>query len=584
MIKIYLDLENDGLFHFQFRDSIFFDECVQCAKKHFFKYDFNSFSYVSKPNITALRCYEELSTIDDIDISIEDKDLLENLLYPPTAEIKHFPFKCNKKLLELHPNMIGRKGFENFQVDAINKILSSNRSILDISCRHGKSYISIMAFGTLYNLKRVDRLFIIARPEGVENYKSELLRFLPYFTENDIAVMNKDNRKVEDNFDKPIILTTYNTFRLSCEQAKKDKKIKAKMPRKSLIDFSVWGEKRMIILDEVQSINKCDSLQTQYINLHRDYFEYRLGLSGTLGFNFLNWFSLAKFMTPDKLQMTYNEWCKYITTDKFHTRVDPEKAIEFKDKVLKDLLITFHDCIPQTENDEQIVRIQMSPKLRQIYMDICNQFIIDNFTNNKPTGQQLLLKFGKLASVVCDPSLRDIKGWKLKDNPKVDVLQSLIEKHKDEKIIVWCTHPKICDDLAVIFEKLNPVVIHGGVKAEDRQVLLNKFKSDKTSKILFANKVISTSITIVEATVNVYFDLPMNSDDYSQSKERIRGMKQTKDVKTYILQFVNSIDEYLYHEIVMKKDKTRRAILDTKNVSMAQMKLLLNPPRNYYVE
>ena len=593
MVKIYLS-EQDGLTHFQNINSSTqeFETCVEFFKSKYLKFNGNKdWTYPIK--ISVLSMIDELKNHGiECSISQEDINVLKLVTaYPPSNELHKVKYSLDKYMLELHPPLKGKEGFENFQIEASRKLVQTNRGILDVSCRHGKSKISCDSVGSLYKLGVIDRILVICRNEGVSNFESEILRFIPYFTEDDIAIVSTENRDIESYFDKKIIITNYITFRLSCAYYNPKASIKSKKP---MIDFNKWGKSRCIILDEFQSMNHYDSLQTHMIQLHRDYFEYRYGLSGTLGFNFLSWFSLAKFMLPNRMTMGFSEWRDYVTTGRFHDKVIESRAKEFKENILDKLLITYHDCIVQPLDEKIITYVDMTEDFRKIYKEICNKYITEIFElgNGKANSNDALLKFGELSKLTSNPSLiKEYENFKIKDNPKFDILKSLLDKYINEqgkRVIIWSTHPSVLNELGQELAKYKPLIIHGdastSVKKNERIDELNAFKKDPTRKILLTNKVLSTSISVTECSRQIYWDLPLNSDDLEQSMERVRGPMQKEQTETNFLLFSKSVDLYIWFEILKKKSNIRKVILEKQTLSMEDFKKMLNPDKKYYVE
>lgn len=593
MVQVFIS-ENDGDVHFSTKNcnSREFEECVELFKQNYLKFDSASKDWTFPIRIAVLNIVDNLKANGiETTISQDDVDVIKLSLYPPSNELKRVKYSLDKHMLELNPPLIGKEGFENFQLDASKKLVQSTRNLLDISCRHGKTYICCNAIGSLYKLGVIDRILVVCRNEGVSNFESEILRFIPYFTEDDIAIVSTENRDIESYFDKKIIITNYITFRLSCAYYNPKASIKSKKP---MIDFSKWGKTRCVVLDEVQSINHYDSLQTHMIQLHRDYFEYRYGLSGTLGFSFLNWYSLVKFMLPNRMTMSFSEWKNYITTGRFNDRIIESRAKEFKETILDKLLITYHDCIVQPLDEQIITYVDMTENFRKIYKEICNKYITEIFElgNGKANPNDALLKFGELSKLTSNPSL--IKGYenfKIKDNPKFDILKSLLDKYINEqgkRVIIWSTHPSVLNELGKELAKYKPLIIHGdastSVKKDERIDELNAFKKDPTRKILLTNKVLSTSISVTECSRQIYWDIPLNSDDLEQSMERIRGPKQTEQTETNFLLFSKSVDLYIWYEIIKKKSNVRKAILEKQELKIEDFKKMLNPDKKYYVE
>lgn len=594
-MKLYLDM-NDGYLHFKLNGDKQFNTIVSYMRMNYVPFDRKTKSYVVEPSLKALNVYDELKDYVNIEVSEDDLEMLKMCIYPPSNELKKIKYSIDSEIIKNHPPLKGKEGYEDFQREAMNKLVKTNRAILDISCRHGKTPITVMSMTSLFKKGVLDKALIVCRNEGVQNFASELCFFSDeYFNENNIRIVATSNRDIESYFkdDVKVIITNYITFRLSCLYYNENASAKS---RKPIIDFSKWGKNRLIVLDECQSINTYSTIQSHLLHLHKDYFDYRWSLSGTLGYNFLHWYSLCKFMLPNRIPFTFSEWRNYVCDDNYGKQINVDRAKEFKEQILDKLLLTYHDCIIQTKNYENLIYCVMSEKMRNLYRTYCDKFINDIFSesNGEPKSNDVLNKFGVLSEMTSDPSLKDEfknTDWKFSDNPKLEVLDSLVEKYcvdENRKIIIWSVHPQILNNLKKRYSKYKPCVIHGdsktSVEKSERMNVLNEFKSDKDSKILLTNSVLSTSISIVECTRQIYYDLPLSSDTFNQSKERIRGAKQKEETQTDILLFDRSVDLYIWNEILQKKEKTRKAMLDKGVVDINDFKNLLNPKREYYID
>ena len=248
----------------------------------------------------------------------------------------------------------------------------------------------------------------------------------------------------------------------------------------------------------------------------------------------------------------------------------------------------------EMKNVLYITYCDMNDEFRQIYKEICNKYLTEIFSlgNGKANPNDALLKFGELSKLTSNPSL--LKGYEnfpITKNPKFDILKSLLDKYINEqgkRVIIWSTHPSVLNELGKELEKYKPLIIHGdastSVKKEDRIDELNAFKKDSTRKILLTNKVLSTSISVTECSRQIYWDLPLNSDDLSQSMERVRGPMQKEQTETNFLLFSKSVDLYIWFEILKKKSNVRKVILEKQELTMEDFKKMLNPDKKYYVE
>lgn len=597
MTKLYFDF-NDGLFHFKIdKDTHYFNSIIILLRDTYHcGYKPDSKTWTTKSAINAYSAYLDLKSYDKVIVSQEDLDLITDFIYPEDDSFRKIKLSVDQELLQKHPPLIGKEGFENFQIDAITRGLRQNKIILDISMGHGKSYIFSMILGSLLKLNRIDRCLIVCRLEGVENIKLELLRFLEgIIVEDDIGIVSTDNRAIEDLFEtKKIIITNYITFRLSGDYYNKLKskgKSVAKKPKKKYIDFTKWGNNRLLLLDESQEINNYDSIQSHFIHLYKNDFNRIIDMSGSLGYKFIHYYSHIKLLLPNAIPYSFSEWTSYIAEKSSKHRIEAfreDKVKEFKERLIDKVQVTYRDCLVLPENIETIIYVSMNEKFREIYKTYIQKEVnrLKIKKEKDISGDDIRNDFSTIAQIVSDPILlsdENRKGWRFTDSPKLQVLKSLLERYIEEegqKVIVWSVHPKILNLLKVELKKYKPIVIHGDEKSsipkKDRFRTAMEFQDSKDSSLALFSYVMSTSINMVKVTRQIYWDMPLDSDDFIQSKMRIHREGQKNKVKTDYLQYNNSLDVYIWEEILIKKSDTKNILSSKESLTLEDYNSVFN--------
>lgn len=599
MIKVFFSFD-DGCFHFKIDECIYFSQIIGLFKqKYHIVYDTIHKTWKTPNAITANAIVLDLQGYDTIDISKEDTYLLEDLIYPNDSNFIKVKRHIDEEFFKKHPPLKGKPPYENYQVEAIKKGVYQNKILYDIAVRHGKTYITCGVIYNLIKLHLIDRILIICRPEGVENFKVEILRFLgDIFNENDIGIVTSNNREIEQFFDKKIIITNYITFRLSGAYYNSLINSKAKKPKKKSIAFSKWGTNRLLILDEGQSINSYDSLQSHYIHLYKDDFSRIIDMSGSIGFNVLHLFSHTKLLVPESIPYSYSEWTNYLAikgtrySNGAIRELRPEKVKEFKERVLDKIQVSYRDCIQETDMYEKEIFIQMSDTMKLIYRSFIEQEI-NELTKNKNhdlTLREIENVFNTLTLVTSDISLLHTdysKNWKFTDNSKLPILDSLLSDYIDDehrKVVIWGNHPSILDKLGEHYKKYSPIIIHGQskIKKEERVDWVQKFNTDPQYKLLICNYVLATSITL-NATRQIYWDLPINSDNFLQSRKRIHGPMQKEPVESIYLLFNNSIDIYIYYNILQNRIQKKYLLSAKDEVGLDMYKKVFSAKAESYL-
>lgn len=118
------------------------------------------------------------------------------------------------------------------------------------------------------------------------------------------------------------------------------------------------------------------------------------------------------------------------------------------------------------------------------------------------------------------------------ENPlKIDIVKELIQKHKDDHIIVIGHY---LDQLKVIAEAINAPIITGSVSNKEREVLYKQFK-DHTIQTLVVSKVANFSVDLPDASIAIQISGTFGSrQEEAQRLGRILRPKE-RDVIFYSL-------------------------------------------------
>ena len=606
MVNVYIS-EKDGDVHFSTKNCNHkeFELCRELFKSNYLKYDSISKEWTFPIRLSVLSIIDILRQHNiETTISQDDIDVIKISLYPPSQELKKIKYLIDKELLESYPILKGVPPHEDYQLQAIKKFITQNRLMMNIAPRLGKTYISSIGITSLMKQGALDCVLGVMRVEGLANYKRELVYFSKgYIKESDIVILDKDSRNIEDYFDKKVILMSYSTWRLCNEYYKKANKIISKRPKKPFIRFDKWFEKRLMLEDECQSLCN-DSLQYHYTQIHAEYFDRRCVMSGSIGYSYEKMFNLIKILLPQRMSsMTKSEWWEYMTKptySKYNREIIPERLKEFEENILDKIMISFDEkCLNMVENYKHNIYVEMTSKMREVYTTFCNDFLLNIMeeNNGKVTYSSFKKKFPSLKQITDDPSLLNIPNWNMeKDNPKIEVLKSILDdriKEKGKNVILWCNSPRTMSVLEKIFAEYNPICVNGneqlcGVKREERSDIIEKIKTDENCKLLIANQVLSTSVSFWRFSVNIFWVMPIDTDYYAQSIKRIMGDKQFQknDVETIHLLFNRSIDEYLFENIEHRL--ARKNYFDNYNdgdeIPMEELKKILNPKHKFDLE
>ena len=78
--------------------------------------------------------------------------------------------------------------------------------------RLGKTYISSIGIASLFKQGVLDCVLAIMRPEGCGNFAREIVFFTDGIVkEDDVVILDKDSRDIENYFNKKVIILSYST-------------------------------------------------------------------------------------------------------------------------------------------------------------------------------------------------------------------------------------------------------------------------------------------------------------------------------------------------------------------------------------
>ncbi len=578
-------------------DSSEFTKYVARCRKKLFKY-VEKKGYTTENPKLLLEFIDELG--DDFDIFVSDKIRQEIEDYNPyIPSFKPRRLKFDNSYFEKFPP----KG--QYQIDDAKRMASYGRMINACKMGLGKTYETIQAVNQLFTLNLADRILIVTIPSTLYNWKFELLQFSDLFTEDDILIVTEKNRQVfYENSIPKIVICSYNTFKLCSDYCyKQNNNGKIKLYRKPQIDFSKWGNNRILICDEVHTIKNMTTRWTQILHYQKKYFDFRYGLSGTPAPNGVHeLYSIVKFIDDDLIEKSYQDFLPTIgeVGTKFSkfalASIDEVKAKKFYDRIKPYMIRRFlreHIDLPQVYRKN--IYIELTGIQKQIYQSVVN----DSLTSVKEEKgvilyKDLQMKFPYILQSLSDPllikdkilELKILKNIKFEDCVKVQAMDKLISdlfsEQKDRKIIIWGIHPKTLDRLGERYKKYKPIVIHGSntpkgeEKNEWRHRQIQQFKKNDSQMLIANPSVLGTGVNISFVNATIHYDRDFNYTVNEQSDGRMERIGLNEEATIYNLIVANSLEIHLQKALENKK-MIDEVFLSTGYLTQNKVKDIFNP-------
>jgi Superfamily II DNA/RNA helicases, SNF2 family len=183
------------------------------------------------------------------------------------------------------------------------------------------------------------------------------------------------------------------------------------------------------------------------------------------------------------------------------------------------------------------IPIVLTAEQRKLYLQLQNQYCTDKIAVDN--GLKLYLRFQDVCNGYDPEQLEDtvddsgvvhhhVRLNPLKENPKLDALEEVIDDIGDKQVVVWCSRTVLLYQAKERIEKMGKTVgVYDG-KNEDREKDYNGF-ADRKIQVLFANQASGGYglDKLKEADYAVYLCNSYSVEQRQQSEDRIyRGQVQ----------------------------------------------------------
>ena len=540
------------------------------------------------------------SSLADAFLKIEPNTIIPEFVLNAAPE-KDAEFKKFRACID--PTCVQGSFRGEYQKRAVLKGISQNRLALFHEMGLGKSFEIQTILNHLVKWGRVDKYVIVSPPEGIMNITRECIKFNTFgLTWDDVYIVDTEHRNPfsEEAADKKLIVMTYrNVIMLHDDFYKKAQGKKAtSRVMKNYIPWEKLGDKLALILDESPAIKNHTGKTFKIVDKSKKFFEFRYILTGTPAPKYAEdlWaqFRLLQQTCVPSEFLTFLRMIANIGNRFSQTAVNyyyEDKVQEFLDGVsyLVDRETVESSGVELPELIVKPVYCRMPPLQQTLYKNIVTKVVsVIKEEQGKVTKRALQNKYSYLALALHDPTVikeghldeeytsaelvENLKKWKITENGKFEVAKAIIEKNVSEgkKTILWSGHPAIIDALAIEFEKYHPFKLHAGVVinkgesvAERNDAVVESFKASKDSWLLIANySCLRTSVNIVEAPRQIYWDRIWDAETFAQSLKRSHRIGQTEKVVVNPLVFAGSLEEEQDTELNKRLDFNSKVWMD----------------------
>ncbi len=316
-----------------------------------------------------------------------------------------------------------------------------------------------------------------------------------------------------------------------------------------------------IILDESTRCKNARAQQSKTIHKLGALAKYRVIMTGTpITQSPVDIYSQYKFLRPQIFGTSFLAFrARYCVMGGFQQRqiMAYNNLGDLSAKVFSCATrFTKDECLDLPDKIRKVYRYDLSTEQRKTYdelkTDLCTE--IQGKTVIAAHVLTRMLRFQQIAS-----GFLDIEGKKtiFKENPKLALLQDIIEENKIDKCIIWCRYLHEISLLENYFtgEGWQTYCLQGSVDGKDRLPMIQKFNSDKTKAVFIGQiRTGGLGIDLVGCDKVFYFSNSWSLEDRLQSEDRTHRIGQTRKVLYFDLIGKNTIEETVHKCLSAKQN------------------------------
>jgi SWI/SNF-related matrix-associated actin-dependent regulator 1 of chromatin subfamily A len=484
------------------------------------------------------------------DNEIEEVDPLSIVRPGCKAEIKPYKELLSRKDIELLiDNLPLLKKPRSYQMDYLYYAVNHGNHINGSGVGCGKTKMAIF-YAEMLNLFPC----MVVCPASV---KSGWLREWKE-TNPDRRVSIISTSSPPEDFEADVIVINYDILgkRVTKENGKTSLEIRLNGMKKKL--FS------LVIADEIHFLKNRKSIRSKSFKKLARKVPSVIGLTGTLIMNrpaeLLNILMLIeriKEIAPEDQYHHYffERYCNMKETN-FGMDISGASNIKELNRLLKECCyfqVSKRDALKELPPiSENVVECEITNKraYKKAKGDLL-QFIEDKFKDEekveKAARAEFLVKLSTLKQLSLEGKEKFIKKW----------VEEWMEANEEEKLLVFASQSTILTKIAEEFKE--GLLITGGTTTKKRDEILQKFFSQKESRVLFANiGCLGTGVDGLQKVCSnmAILELPPRPSDLVQVIGRLERSGQKNPVTIQYLLSPETIDQDLWEMLKGKKDVT----------------------------
>lgn len=445
-----------------------------------------------------------------------------------------------------------RRRLYPYQVDGVAFLASRGRALLADEMGLGKTAQAIAAMAVLVRRGEVRRTLVVC-PASLKHQWLREIRDFTGLAEGDVAVVGgaREARRAAYAEAPPVLVTSY-------ELARADER--------ELADLAP----DLLVLDEAQRLKNWRTRTSAVVKGLRSRFAFVL--TGTPLENRLDdLYSLMQVVEPHRFGplWRFNEEFTtlddagrpvgYRNLDRLRERIAPVVLRRRKEEVLKDLpaRLVSRLTVPMTPEQQAIHEDAEGTATRLLA-------ILRRRPLNPMEEQRLMRAFQRMR-MACDAA--GLVDKKTPGAPKIEELEGLLEEiclGDGRKVVVFSEWERMQAMAAAACERLGVgyVRLHGGVPANARGRLIDRFREDPGCKVFLSTDAGGVGLNLQAASHVVNLDLPWNPAVLAQRIARVHRLGQREAVNVVLLVSEGSFEQRMEGTLDAKRALFAAAVGD----------------------
>ena len=374
------------------------------------------------------------------------------------------------------------------------------------------------------------KALIVVPTTLLTNWEREISKFSPHLK---AVIYHGDKRKLPDQDDYDVLLTTYGVIR-------RDVEILRTLPL------------RLLVIDEAQAVKNHLTTLAQSLSLLNA--QSVIAMSGTPVENHLSEYWSILPIESDRDPQALEAF-KSLTAPFMLRRLKTDKAIisDLPDRLVNDRFATLtveQAALYQKTLSEMMQRlITLESKAKEEGNDA------------KAIRRALVLKLITSLKQICNSPSQYLKTeTDVPDSGKGTMLLDLLSQNFEasRKVLIFTQYREMGKRLQGWIEKcLNEksLFLHGAVSVKERMKMVDRFQNDPTARVMILSlKAGGTGLNLTAASSVIHYDLWWNPAVESQATDRAYRIGQKRDVLVYRFVTAGTFEEKINQMLASKRE------------------------------